>query len=103
MTMKDIHLGNTKLHPKNKEVRGQFGDIQGEKFFKISNYNEMPDFFMTIVSDSDHWMFISSNGSLTAGRIIMWKNDVTKKNAHENRQALIARRGTVKQQEENEV
>ncbi len=28
----------------------------------------MPDFFMTIVSDSDHWMFISSNGSLSAGR-----------------------------------
>ncbi len=28
----------------------------------------MADFFMTIVSDSNHWMFISSNGSLTAGR-----------------------------------
>ncbi|MEI8047965.1 MAG: hypothetical protein WCI92_11345, partial [Bacteroidota bacterium] len=27
-----------------------------------------PDFFMTIVSDSDHWMFISSNGALSAGR-----------------------------------
>ncbi|MCC5928736.1 MAG: hypothetical protein JJU28_05780 [Cyclobacteriaceae bacterium] len=28
----------------------------------------MPDFFISIVSDSDHWMFLSSNGSLTAGR-----------------------------------
>ena len=28
----------------------------------------MPDFFMSIVSDSDHWMFLSSNGSLSAGR-----------------------------------
>ncbi|MDZ7636471.1 MAG: hypothetical protein U5L72_19425 [Bacteroidales bacterium] len=28
----------------------------------------MPDFFMTIVSDTDQWLFISSNGSLTAGR-----------------------------------
>jgi hypothetical protein len=28
----------------------------------------MPDFFISIVSDSDHWMFISSNGSLSAGR-----------------------------------
>src|SRR5262249_223005 len=25
-------------------------------------------FFMSIVSDADHWMFISSNGALTAGR-----------------------------------
>ena len=28
----------------------------------------MPDFFISIVSDSDHWMFISSKGSLSAGR-----------------------------------
>src|ERR1039457_7202101 len=28
----------------------------------------MRPFFMTLVSDSDHWMFISSTGALTAGR-----------------------------------
>jgi hypothetical protein len=28
----------------------------------------MRPFFMTIVSDSNHWLFISSNGGLTAGR-----------------------------------
>jgi hypothetical protein len=28
----------------------------------------MPPFFMSLVSASDHWMFISSNGALTAGR-----------------------------------
>jgi len=49
-------------------VEGQFVEIENEKFYKISNCNRMPDFFMTIVSDSDHWMFISSNGSLSAGR-----------------------------------
>ncbi len=49
-------------------VEGQFVEIENEKFYKISNCNQMPDFFMTIVSDSDHWMFISSNGSLSAGR-----------------------------------
>ena len=43
-------------------------DIAGESFFKISNVNEMPPFFMSIVSDSNHWMFISSNGGLSAGR-----------------------------------
>ncbi|WP_299887202.1 hypothetical protein [uncultured Lacinutrix sp.] len=43
--------------------------IKGESFFKISNNDEMRPFFMSIVSASNHWMFISSNGALTAGRI----------------------------------
>lgn len=42
--------------------------IDGEAFFKISNHDQMAPFFMSIVSDSNHWMFISSNGGLTAGR-----------------------------------
>jgi hypothetical protein len=63
-----IHLGNTILKQENTEITGQFIEIENEKFYKISNVNLMPDFFMTIVSDSDHWMFLSSNGSLTAGR-----------------------------------
>lgn len=42
-----------------------FGDVP---FLKISNHNLMRPFFMSVVSDSDHWMFISSNGGLTAGR-----------------------------------
>ena len=39
-----------------------------EDWFKISNYDEMRPFFMNVVSDSNHWMFISSNGGLSAGR-----------------------------------
>jgi len=42
--------------------------VNDEYFFKISNYDNMPPFFMSIVSDSNHWMFISSNGGLSAGR-----------------------------------
>lgn len=42
--------------------------FENEYFFKISNNDFMHPFFMTIVSDSNHWMFISSNGGLTAGR-----------------------------------
>jgi hypothetical protein len=37
-------------------------------FFKITNHDLMRPFFMSIVSDSNHWMFISSNGGLSAGR-----------------------------------
>ena len=43
--------------------------IDGEPFLKISDYDQMKPFFMTIVSPSDHWLFISSNGGITAGRI----------------------------------
>jgi hypothetical protein len=42
--------------------------INDERFFKISNSDTIRPFFMSIVSDSNHWMFISSNGGLTAGR-----------------------------------
>ena len=66
--MKAIYLGNAVVNCKDQEVKGEFVEIENEKFYKISNCNHMPDFFMTIVSDSDHWMFISSNGSLSAGR-----------------------------------
>lgn len=45
--------------------------VQRDKreYFKINNVDSMPVFFMSIVSDSDHWMFVASNGGLTAGRV----------------------------------
>jgi hypothetical protein len=43
-------------------------DLEGEKYYKIENHDRMRPFFMSIVSDSNHWLFISSNGGLTAGR-----------------------------------
>ena len=67
MNRNSIYLGNAEINTGRQDVEGQFVEIENEKFYKISNCNEMPDFFMTIVSDSDHWMFISSNGSLSAG------------------------------------
>jgi len=42
--------------------------IANETWFKISNHDKMRPFFMNVVSDSNHWMFISSNGGLSAGR-----------------------------------
>ncbi len=68
MNEKSIYLGNAQIKCHSAKVEGRFEEIENETFYKISNCNQMPDFFMTIVSDSDHWMFISSNGSLSAGR-----------------------------------
>lgn len=42
--------------------------INHEVYFKISDAESLRPFFMTIVSDSNHWMFVSSNGGLSAGR-----------------------------------
>ncbi|MTB50011.1 hypothetical protein [Lewinella sp. W8] len=42
--------------------------INGQAFYKMTNSDAMRPFFMSIVSDVNHWMFISSNGGLSAGR-----------------------------------
>lgn len=43
-------------------------DFDNEIYFKIAHHDTMRPFLMNIVSPSNHWMFISSNGGLTAGR-----------------------------------
>ena len=47
---------------------GEYVDLDGERYFRIANSHLMPEFFMSLVGVSDHWMFISSYGALTAGR-----------------------------------
>ena len=42
--------------------------LGSEYYYKISNVDSIRPFFMSIVSESNHWLFISSNGGLTAGR-----------------------------------
>ena len=49
-------------------TEGGLVNIEGEAFYKISHSEHMRPFFMSLVSDSNHWMFLSSNGALTAGR-----------------------------------
>ena len=62
------YLGQIPAQFPVKEVDGKEVIRNGESFYKISNADLMRPFFMSIVSNSDHWMFISSNGSLSAGR-----------------------------------
>ena len=50
------------------EVDEGFVEIGGEGFYLIPDVDRMAPFLMSIVSDSDHWMFVSSRGALTAGR-----------------------------------
>ena len=43
-------------------------EIDGERFYCIENYNHMQPFFISLASDTDLWMYISSTGGLTCGR-----------------------------------
>src|SRR5664279_1061126 len=63
-----IFIGETAQNISEHEIKGEYVTMLGEAFYKIANYDQMPPFFMSIVSSSDHWLFISSTGGLTAGR-----------------------------------
>ena len=68
MKTNPIYIGNNESHFDVNEVTGKLINFEKESYYKISNSNEMRPFFISLVSDSNHWMFISSNGGLTAGR-----------------------------------
>jgi len=66
--MKEVYLGDSLIRHAAGNCQGELVSRDGETFYKITNYHEMPWFFMTLVSSSDHWMFLSSSGGLTCGR-----------------------------------
>ena len=51
-----------------KKVSGKFIWINGEHFYEITNYDQMKPFFISLASDTDLWMYLSSTGGLTCGR-----------------------------------
>jgi hypothetical protein len=64
----DTFLGNVLMHTESGLPSGEYVDVMGEKYYRIAHYDQMAPFFMSLVSSSDHWLFISSTGGLTAGR-----------------------------------
>ena len=55
--------------PGRGEVTGEFVDADGERFYVIRNVDRMAPFLVSVISSSDHWLFVSSTGGLTAGRV----------------------------------
>jgi len=66
--MKNLFIGNNLIQSEKKTVEGQFVQIDDEKYYQIKNYDSMQPFFISLASDSNHWMYISSSGGLSAGR-----------------------------------
>ena len=50
------------------KMSGGFVSEGGETWYRIDGHDRQPPFFMTLAGDSDLWGFVSTAGSLTAGR-----------------------------------
>lgn len=64
-----IGIEHSPVFDSKKEVKGYYERKWGDVYYKIEGLKSMPIFFMTIVSSTNQWMFIASNGGLTTGRI----------------------------------
>ena len=51
------------------EVHEGYVELFGRRFYRIGDYDRMAPFFMTVVGAGDAWLFVSSTGGLTAGRV----------------------------------
>jgi hypothetical protein len=63
-----ILFGRSPVPAKPRPVEGRFCEAFGEEFYVIDGVQGMRPFLVSVVSDSDHWLFVASNGGLTAGR-----------------------------------
>ena len=50
-------------------ITGEFLDRAGERYYAIRNVDDMAPFLVSVISSDDHWLFVSSTGGLTAGRV----------------------------------
>ena len=55
--------------PTATESIGTLVNAFGGRYYRIAHADRLPTFFMNLVSSSDLWLFLASNGGLTAGRI----------------------------------
>ncbi len=66
---RSIFIGETPQQRPEHGIAGDYVPLLGEVYYKISDFNAMPPFFMSLVSSSNHWLFIASTGGLSAGRV----------------------------------
>ena len=69
MRKSGLFIGDTPIKVSKGNIHSGIVNIGNEDFYCIRNYDRMPHFLMSIVSNTNHWMYISSNGGVTAGRV----------------------------------
>ncbi len=63
-----VHVAGVPLDRDGSPVQGSFVQLDGHDAYRIDHVDGLDPFFVTVVSDVDHWLFASSTGGLTAGR-----------------------------------
>jgi hypothetical protein len=63
-----IMMGDTILNHNDTTPAGAFVTVDSREWYRITDYDHMPAFFMSIVNPDDLWIFLSSTGGITAGR-----------------------------------
>jgi hypothetical protein len=63
-----VFFGNHQLPEPEGTPSGRLVEHGSETYYAIDRAEGLRPFLMSVVSDSDHWLFVSSNGALTAGR-----------------------------------
>jgi hypothetical protein len=61
-------VGSSLVEIPQRGTEDGFVSIDGAEMYRISRFDEIPPFLMSVTSDSDLWMYLSSTGGLTAGR-----------------------------------
>ncbi len=51
-----------------RDMQGRFVEDDGQTWYRIDGHDQHPPFFVALASDSDVWAFVSTAGSLAAGR-----------------------------------
>ncbi len=67
--IRTLFIGDTPCKESDNQVHGATVNLLGEPFYRIQNYDAMNPFFISVVSSSDHWLFISTTGGISAGRV----------------------------------
>ncbi len=66
--MPSIFISDTLQKEPDRQVTGEFVELFGDQYYCIHSYDTLEPFFISLISSSDHWLFISSTGGMTAGR-----------------------------------
>ena len=68
MEAEPMRAAATAAPPAAGSIAGEFLDAGDERCYVIRNVDHMEPFFGSVISNVDHWLFVSSTGGLTAGR-----------------------------------
>ena len=69
MNLFPVYCGESPCPERRERPEMSFTQIGGEPRVCLADVDAMPPFLMTIVSASDMWLFVGSNGPFTAGRV----------------------------------